>query len=237
VRHGIMIAMLVLSLTAPSAVLIRAQQAQSSIVVGSDGAWEALRFDDATRYGDLLILFGEPVVRNLIPFAVLNDSTKTVHSLRFAIHSRWVRGEVIDDDARVYPLDLAPHEVGFGAASFGYGFADEREAIEVSVLPAAADTASMHDLRIAEVSVTGSGRYRQLNGTLVNPNHEDMQQIEVHMLCLKTSGVITSYRSDVLGLRQLHAGGTSDFDVRLRDDCGGLFLATAVAHVAEQAPG
>jgi hypothetical protein len=236
VRHGIMIAMLVLSLTAPSAVPVRAQQTHSSIVVGSDGAWEALRFDDATRYGDLLILFGDPVVRNLIPFAVLNDSTKTVHSLRFAIHSRWVRGEVSDDDARVYPLELAPHGVGFGVASFGYGFADEREAIKVSVLPAA-DTATMRDLRIAEVSVLGSGRYRQLNGTLDNPNPEDVQRVEVHMLCLTASGVITNYRSEVLGLPQLHAGGTTDFNVLLPDDCGGLFLATAVAHVAGQAPG
>lgn len=220
----------VLVLATSSVGLASAQEPGSSPIVATDEAWDALEFDNAIESGEFLFLFGEPDIRNRIPFAVMNDSDETVDFPRFAVTGYEDGHEAVDESAWVYPLHIAPNEFGFGVADFGLLFPDEDGGFEIELLPQADNARDVHDLNVSGASSSGGGR---LSGAILNPTNDDVHKIEVQALCLEDSGIITHYGSDILDRRLLAAGEESDFETRLPDDCGELFFVTAIAQVRD----
>lgn len=225
---------LISGLLMPSMVL--AQEARSSTIVSSTSTEGLLTFDDADKVGDFRIVFGESTARWLVPFAVMNTSKKSIKFARFKIEAV-EDGEVtaVDDNAWVYPVEIKPGEFGFGEADFDFGRPTDDAELRAESLPPAGEGEKRDDLDLEDLRdiniVSGSARGLRFTGELRNRNAEDVEKIEISMLCVEDSGILTEVDSKPLERRLLRAGATAEFEVTLPEECEEAFFLTAAAEV------
>lgn len=203
----------------------------SAGVWGPEDAFDAIDWSDAIDVDGWQIVFGEPNVRSRIPIAVRNDTGDSATVPLFTVSSPSSDGGTVTDDrVAAYPPVIEDGLIAIGWVVWeeSFTFADESGDFEAEIITEEPRD-DVRELSVVEVSLTD--KRGGIDGTIENETDDDLGDIQINMLCVEDSGILTAYDFDVLDIRRVNAGDEAAFETRLPDDCGDLFLLSVIGIV------